>query len=106
MGEDMNRQMIKAELLDRGFKVITTGGNCEAFQIFYDDDELYEILITQECSLPVDDQDITIALYDTVNGDIISQFEGSFNNIIHWYEFTVKEIIAESEEENLFDGRA
>ena len=59
--------MIKAELIDRGFKVITTGGNCEAFQIFYDDEKLYEILIAQECSLPVDDQGITIVLIDTIN---------------------------------------
>ena len=89
--------MIKPELIDRGFKVITTGGNCEAFQIFYDDEELYEILIAQECSLPVDDQDITIVLLDTVNGDSIGEFTGSFNEVVHWYEFPARELIAEYE---------
>ena len=101
----MNKQMIKSELINRGFKVITTGGNCEAFQIFYDDDETFEILIAQECSLPVDDKDITIALYDATNGNILGEFTGTFTEVIHWFEFPAREIIAETEEEDAFGGK-
>ena len=86
---------------ERGFQVIGTGGNCEAYQIFMDDDEKWEILITQDASLPIDDgqkdNDIVVGLYDSI-GECVADSDGTLAECLHWYEWAAREVIADIEE--------
>ena len=91
---------IKMEMLARGFEIQHTGGNCYAYHIYMDDDKKWELLITQDCHLPIDDgtadNDIIAGLYDS-SGVCVSDCIGTLSAALHFYEYIASEVIGETE---------
>ena len=93
----MNKAQLHNYLKSRGFKVISTGGNCEAFSQAYDDTGRFEVMIvdSEAASLPFTEHEMSIHLLD--RGEYVDEFTGDLVNVMHWYEYIVKELIHEIE---------
>ena len=84
----------------RGFKPTHTGGGCYAWQADYDDEKQWYVVVSDDLSLPTDpDSDtIIITLYDR-NGDSFGDRVGTLADVIDFFEWEAREIIAEFEGE-------
>lgn len=96
---------LHAYLESRGFTVIDTGGGCQAYHQYLDDDREYEVLITHHESpeLPVYGEDIRATLFDTSNGDMlgdvfVNDSSGTLAAAMHFLEYTAREIVGEIQE--------
>lgn len=92
----MNTNEITEYLEARGFEIIGTGGNCEAYRATFGESDQYEILIADECSLPTDSSEMTCLLLDP-NGDEIDMCDGDLCGVVAWSEKRVVEILAQIE---------